>query len=80
MMQIMDEDYIKTMINEGLLAVIFPKDKTEESAKMIADLIDSAVGIGWFEGENGAISCGVLIDKIKEAKKHVNKSKEDDQK
>ena len=71
----MEQEYIKTMLEKALFAVVFPKDKSRESAQKIVDMIDSAVGIAEFEDEDeeGKLVWGALIDKTKEAKKQVEK-------
>ena len=67
----MEQKYVKAMLENGLLAVVYPKDKSEESAEKMVEMIDSAVGIAEFKDEEGNSAWGVLIDKVKEAKKHV---------
>ena len=67
----MEQEYIKAMLGNGLFAVVYPKDKSEESAEKMVEMIDSAVGIAEFKDENGNSAWGVLIDKVREAKKHV---------
>lgn len=71
----MEQEYIKTMLEKALFAVVFPEDKSKESAQKIVDMIDSAVGIAEFEDEDeeGKLVWGALIDKTKEAKKRVEK-------
>ena len=63
-----EDNYIKNMLEDGSLAVIFPRDKSVKSAEKAVDLIDSAIGIAEFEDENGNSVYGVLIDKIKQIK------------
>ena len=65
------EEYIKDMLDNNLFAVIYPKDKSEKSAEKMVEMIDSAVGIAEFKDEEGNSAWGVLIDKVREAKKHV---------
>ena len=65
------EKYIKDMLDKNLFAVIYPKDKSEASAQKLVDVIDSAVGVAEFKDEKGNSAWGVLIDKVREAKKHV---------
>ena len=67
----MEQKYIKAMLENDLFAVVYPKDKSEESAEKMVDMIDSAVGIAEFKDEEGNSAWGVLIDKVREAKKHV---------
>lgn len=59
------EKYIKEMLDNNLFAVIYPKDKSEESAKELVNAIESAVGIAEFQDEEGTVAWGVLIDKRK---------------
>jgi hypothetical protein len=66
-----EQKYIKTMLENNLFAAIFPKDRSEESALKLVDMIDSAVGIAEFKNEAGEPSWGVIIDKVKEAQKQV---------
>ena len=67
----MEQKYVKAMLENDLFAVVYPKDKSEESAEKMVEMIDSAVGIAEFKDEKGNSAWGVLIDKIREAKKHV---------
>lgn len=59
------------MLENDLFAVVYPKDKSKESAEKIVEMIDSAVGIAEFKDEEGNLIWGALIDKVKEAKKHT---------
>jgi len=72
-----EQKYIKTMLENNLFAAIFPKDKSEESALKLVDMIDSAVGIAEFKNEAGEPSWGVIIDKVKEAQKQVKLREEE---
>lgn len=71
----MEQKYVRAMLENALFAVVYPKDKSEESAEKMAEkmaeMIDSAVGIAEFKDEEGNSAWGVLIDKVREAKKHV---------
>ena len=67
----MEQKYVRAMLENDLFAVVYPKDKSEESAEKIVEMIDSAVGIAEFKDEEGNSAWGVLIDKVREAKKHV---------
>lgn len=67
----MEQKYVRAMLENDLFAVVYPKDKSEESAEKMVGMIDSAVGIAEFKDEEGNSVWGVLIDKAKEAKKHV---------
>lgn len=67
----MEQKYIRAMLENDLFAVVYPKDKSEESAEKMVEMIDSAVGIAEFKDEEGNSTWGVLIDKVKEAKKHI---------
>ena len=67
----MEQKYIKAMLENDLFAVVYPKDKSEESAEKMVEMIDSAVGVAEFKDEEGNSTWGVLIDKVREAKKHV---------
>ena len=67
----MEQKYVKAMLENDLFAVVYPKDKSEESAERMVEMIDSAVGIAEFKDKEGNSAWGVLIDKVKEAKKHV---------
>ena len=67
----MEQKYIRAMLENDLFAVVYPKDKSEESAEKMVEMIDSAVGIAEFKDEEGNLAWGVLIDKVREAKKHV---------
>ena len=67
----MEQKYVRAMLENDLFAVVYPKDKSEESAEKMVEMIDSAVGIAEFKDEEGNSAWGVLIDKIREAKKHV---------
>lgn len=54
---------IKEKIVSGLWTFIVPKDRTEESAKQIADLVDFSIGVATFEDEeSGEEFFGVVID------------------
>lgn len=68
----MEQKYVKAMLENDLFAVVYPKDKTEESAQQMVEMIDSAVGVAEFKDEEGNSTWGVLIDKVREAKKHVD--------
>ena len=59
------KEYIKEMLDKNLFGVIFPKDKSEESAQLMIDTIDAAVGIAEFKDDDENITWGVLIDKRK---------------
>ena len=65
------EEYVKDMLDNNLFVVVYPKDKNEESAEKMVEMIDSAVGVAEFKDEEGNSAWGVLIDKVREAKKHV---------
>lgn len=67
----MEHKYVRAMLENDLFAVVYPKDKSEESAEKMVGMIDSAVGIAEFKDEEGNSAWGVLIDKVREAKKHV---------
>ena len=67
----MEQKYVRAMLENDLFAVVYPKDKSEESAEKMVEMIDSAVGIAEFKDEEGNSAWGVLIDKVREAKKHV---------
>ena len=67
----MEQKYARAMLENDLFAVVYPKDKSEESAEKMVEIIDSAVGIAEFKDEDGNLTWGVLIDKVREAKKHV---------
>ena len=67
----MEQKYVRAMLENDLFAVVYPKDKSEESAEKMVGMIDSAVGIAEFKDEEGNSAWGVLIDKVREAKKHV---------
>ena len=67
----MEQKYIRAMLENDLFAVVYPKDKSEESAEKMVEMIDSAVGIAEFKDEEGNLTWGVLIDKVRETKKHV---------
>lgn len=67
-----EQEYVKNMLGKNLFAVVYPKDKSRESALKMVDMVDSAVGIAEFEDENTKnIIYGVLIDKIQESKKNI---------
>lgn len=65
------EHYVKTMLENDLFAVIYPKDRSEKSAEKLVDIIDSAVGIAKFKDEDDNPTWGILIDKVKEAKRRM---------
>lgn len=67
----MEQKYVKAMLENELFAVVFPTDKTEESAQKMVGMIDSAVGVAEFKDDEGNSTWGILIDKVREAKKHV---------
>ena len=67
----MEQKYVRVMLENDLFAVVYPKDKSKESAEKMVEMIDSAVGVAEFKDEEGNSAWGVLIDKVKEAKKHV---------
>ena len=67
----MEQKYVRAMLENDLFAVVYPKDKSEESAEKMVEMIDSAVGVAEFKDEKGNLAWGVLIDKVREAKKHV---------
>lgn len=72
-LDINEKEYVKMMLENDLLAVVYPKDKSEESAKQIVKMVDAAVGVAEFKDEDGKSSWGALINKIKAVK---NKMKE----
>ena len=53
----------KIMLQNHLLTTIYPKDKSEESAKKLADIMDSAVGVAEFKNDKNESIWGVLINK-----------------
>lgn len=59
------KEYIKEMLNKNLFGVIFPKDRSEKSARLMAVMIEATVCIAEFKDEDETISWGVLIDKRK---------------
>ena len=67
----MEQKYVRVMLENDLFAVVYPKDKSKESAEKMVEMIDSAIGIAEFKDEEGNSAWGVLIDKVKEAKKHI---------
>ena len=67
----MEQKYVRAMLENDLFAVVYPKDKSEESAEKMVEMIDSAIGLAEFKDEDGNSTWGVLIDKVKEAKKHI---------
>ena len=67
----MEYKYLEEVLKNNLFAVVFPKDKTEDSARKIAEIVDSAAGVAQFKEEEEKMVWGVLIDKTKEAKKHI---------
>ena len=67
----MEQKYVRVMLENDLFAVVYPEDKSKESAEKMVEMIDSAIGIAEFKDEEGNSAWGVLIDKIREAKKHV---------
>lgn len=67
----MEQKYVKTMLENDLFAIVYPKDKTEESARKMVDMIDSAVGVAELTDDDGNSIWGTLIDKVKEAKKQI---------
>lgn len=73
------EEYIKEMLDKNLFGVIFPKDKSEESAQQMVDIIDAAVGMAEFKDDDENITWGVLIDKrkIKDSLKLTEENKND---
>ena len=58
-----DQEYIKTMLENDLFTIIYPKDKSEESAKQVLEMIDSAVGLAKCMDKENNFIWGVLIDK-----------------
>lgn len=78
-----EQKYAKMMLENNLFAVVYPKDRSEESAQKIVEMVDSAVGIAEFKDDDGKTVWGVLIDKVKEAKKQIelneNKMEEDNE-
>ena len=72
----MEQKYVRAMLENGLFAVVYPKDKSKESAEKMVEMIDSAVGIAEFiaefKDEEGNSTWGVLIDKVREAKSMLN--------
>ena len=74
------EEYAKEMLDKNLFGVIFPKDRTEKSAKWMVNMIDAAVGMAEFkDDDDGNITWGVLIDKrkIKDSLKLTEENKDD---
>ena len=58
------EDMIERMLKNDEIEVIYAKEeKTEESAKKMADTLTNAVGIAEFIDKNGEPVWGVLINK-----------------
>ena len=74
-----EQKYVKAMLENELFAVVFPEnEKTKEAAEKLAEMLDTAAGIGCFKSEDENEQWGVLIDKVREAKKHVSEKKEDE--
>ena len=59
------KEYIKEMLDKNLFGIIFPKDKSEKSAQLMAVMIEAAVGVAEFKDDDETISWGILIDKRK---------------
>lgn len=59
----MDQKDIKKIIEQKKVAVIYPKEKTQEAAKEMADKLDFAICIAEFKNENGESVWGVLVNK-----------------
>lgn len=51
------------MLQNHLLTTIYPKDKSEKSAKKLADIINSAVGVAEFKNDKNESIWGVLVNK-----------------
>lgn len=70
----MEKKYAQAMIENELFSVVFAEkeeDRTEERAQEMVKEIDSAAGVAVFKDDNGNEYWGVLIDKVREAKKHI---------
>lgn len=66
-------EYARKMLENELFAVVFPHgEKSEAAAQKLASQIDSVAGVAAFSDDDGRVSFGVLIDKVKEAKKILN--------
>lgn len=74
----MEQKYVRAMLENDLFAVVYPKDKSEESAEKMVEMIDSAVGIAEFKDEEGNLAWGVLIDKVKVVQKQVQMGEKND--
>lgn len=59
----MDQKDIKKIIEQKKVAVIYPKEKTQEAAKEMANMLDSAICIAEFKNEDGESVWGVLVSK-----------------
>ena len=67
----MEQKYVRAMLENDLFAVVYPKDKSEESAEKMVEMIDSAVGIAKIKDENDNFMWGVIIDKVRAIKKEI---------
>lgn len=74
----MEQKYLKLMLQNNLFAVVYPKDRSEESAKKLVQLIGAATGIVEFVDDNNEPFWGVLIDKVEEAKRLSKKQQEEE--
>ena len=65
----MIENITKTKIQEMLeyddIVMVYPKDKSRESAQKLASMIDAAVGIATLIDENEELFYGVMISREK---------------
>ena len=68
------QTYLQSKIDDQSLAVVYPKDGLENSAKLLANLISDAIGIGQFVNNCGQTFWGVLIDKVGMDRKQIEES------
>lgn len=57
------EDMIERMLKNDEIEAIYAEEKTEESAKKLADTLTNALGIAEFTDKDGEPVWGVLVNK-----------------
>lgn len=57
------KEEIQQMIENEEVGIVYPKDKSQESATILANIIEAAIGVATITGDDGETFYGVLVKK-----------------
>lgn len=61
------KEKIQEMMEYGDIFIVYAKDKSQESTRKLASMIDAAIGVATFVDEENKFFYGVMISKEKMA-------------